>query len=195
MRKLWAFAFLFLLSTSFAAAQSRLVDPFFGIEYDPEKVHFDRMPLLIERQCPELRDHYAKAWVFSHLKTPDIEYFILYGYIKVPSEDHPGAVLTQLEEDDGLIVAIESSSCHVDQWQFFFRKEANPARGATPIKAPDAILNAIAEDLFERYARAFGGKKTFLERVTKQAREELPPILQRQLEVFEKAAGPDLRRK
>jgi hypothetical protein len=186
MVRSWATFCLVLLSGAVTNAQSRIVDPFFGIKFDPSKAHFENMPLLLKNQCSEIRAHYAKAWVLAHLKTVDAEYFILYGYIKVPSEKHPGTFSVELEEDDGLIVALQGSTCRVDQWQFFFRKELNPATNATPVRASEEVMNEIAADLFERYAKAFGGKEPFLKHVTKDNIEELPPFLQKRLEAFEK---------
>ncbi|HVO79154.1 MAG TPA: hypothetical protein VMT28_00405 [Terriglobales bacterium] len=168
---------------------SKIVDPFFLIPYDPAKVHFEQMPTLVRDRCPELRRRYFRAWVYSHARTDDAEYFILYGQIRVPSEKHPGQFTTPLEDDDGLIVALRGNECLVDQWQFFLRKKINPAKAATPIPASDDDLDAIAADLLRRYQKAFGGKKSFLDRITPEARHELPPVVLKQLEMFEREPG------
>jgi hypothetical protein len=145
------------------------------------------MPSLIRKQCPEMGKRYVRAWVYSHLKTPDTDYFILYGYIRVPSREHSGRFMTELEDGDGVIVALHGGRCLVDQWQLFMRQEVNKAKDATPIYASDVVLEAMAADVVRRYARAFGGKKNFLEQVTQEARKGLPPVVARQLDAFEQA--------
>jgi len=171
---------LALLASTIASAQSRMSDPFFAIEYDPGKIHFEEMPSLLKQTCKELHDYYAKAWVYGHLKSYNVEYFILYGYIKVPSENQPGVFSIQREEDDGLIVALENSQCVVDQVPsvLFRQKDAK-------ILVPSNLLHEITAEVLERYAKAFRGKNEFLKRVTPQARASLPPIMQSQLQKFE----------
>jgi hypothetical protein len=165
---------------------SKIVDPFFLIPYDPAKVHFERIPTLVRDRCPELRRLHATAWVYSHVRADDAEYFILYGQIRVPSENHPGQFTTPLEDDDGLVVALRGKECLIDQWQFFLRKKTNPAKTAIPIPVSDKDLDAIAADLLQKYKKAFGGKENFLDRITPEARHELPPVVLKQLEMFEK---------
>ncbi len=165
---------------------SKIVDPFFLIPYDPAKVRFEPMPAVVKDRCPELRRLYVRAWVYSHAKTDDAEYFIVYGQIRVSSEKHPGQFTTSLEDDDGLVVALRGKECLIDQWQFFLRKKINPAKTATPIPASDKDFDAIAADLFRKYQKAFRGKKGFLDRVTPDARHDLPPVVLKQLEIFEK---------
>jgi hypothetical protein len=169
-----------------AKTHQRLVDPFFQIQYDPAKVHFEPIPVQLMDRCRGLRDRYIKGWVYSHVSDRKKQYFIIYGYIKIPSPERPGGFSTVLEDDDGVIVAFEGSTCVIDQWQFFLRNQANPAKGATPIEAPESIRETIAAELLERYARAFGGKERFLHLVTRDARKGLPPVLQKRLEIFEK---------
>lgn len=172
-----------LLSSALVMAES-LVDPFFAIKYNPAEIHFEPMPAIIKNHCPELRRDYAKAWVYAHTKTADTEYFIIYGYMN--AQDHSGKVSAYPEEDDGLIVALRGSKCLVDQWQFFLRKEINPAKNATPIRASDDVLNQLAADLLRRYERAFGGKEDFLRKVNPRSRQELPPVVRAQFEAYSK---------
>lgn len=52
-----------------------MTDQLFGIPYDPQKVHFEKMPPRLALQCPRLHDRYVTAWVYGHFKTADSEYF------------------------------------------------------------------------------------------------------------------------
>lgn len=53
-------------------------------------------------------------------------------------------------------------------------------------EAGDSALSGIAADALNRYAKAFGGKKAFLKHVTEGARDDLPPVVLKQLQLFEK---------
>ncbi|HLK03982.1 MAG TPA: hypothetical protein VKT53_06035 [Candidatus Acidoferrum sp.] len=174
-----------LLATS-SSAQAKMIDPFFGIDYDPSQIHFEQMPVAVKAQCAEIRDRYTKAWVYAHLKTTSTDYYILYGYLKVLSESHPGQFTAELEDGDGIIVAITGDKCLVDQWQYLFRKAINPAKNATPIQVSDQVLKVLATAVLKTYEKAFGGKKQFLKLVTQEARTELPPVLLEQLVAYEK---------
>jgi len=173
-----------------AAGQSvptSVIDPFFGITYNPTVVHFETMPSGIGKRCQELQGwRYVHAWVYSQVKTAEAEYFIVYGYVNVADEDHPGALSVAPEDDDGLIIEIRPGKCRVDQWQFVLRKETHPTKDAAPMVLPDHVLNELAAELLDRYARAFGGKGKFLSRVSAQTKDELPPILRQQLNKFER---------
>jgi hypothetical protein len=192
MSQLWPrLISLVILNTSIVTAQSmhsQLIDPFFLIDYDPNKVHFDPMPKTISNRCRDMHDHYVRAWVYAHLKTADAEYFIVDGYIQIPSKDDPGASSAAPEEGYGFFIELGTSKCAVDPTPAVFFRAANLGRGPTQrtITISESALNAIAVDLIQRYAKAFGGKKAFLERISQQAREELPPVLRKQLDIFEK---------
>src|SRR5580658_1185909 len=104
----WGLCLVLLgLATSTAAsAQQRMTDQLFGILYDPEKVHFDRMPPTLPEKCPRLQGRYVAAWVYGHFKTADSEYFLISGLMEF-QEDKPGGARTIApEEGDGLIVAL-----------------------------------------------------------------------------------------
>jgi hypothetical protein len=157
-------------------------DPLFGISYDPQKVHFEEAPALISKVCPSLRGR--KLWVYARSKAADTEYFIVSGYVKF-RPDGPGPA--GIEPDFGVAISLRGTSCTTDQAEYFLRGEINPARRATPIKVSEDILNAIVADALNRYSKAFGGKTNFLELLSgDHSREGLPPVLQRQLEQFEK---------
>ena len=165
-----------------ARAQSIFYDPLFEIPYDPQKIYFDSVPLTIKAHCPGLRDRYASAWLYAKWKQEDTEYFIISGFLA----DYRNGHVVAAEQDFGIAVAIRGSRCLYDQSEYFLRQEINPARDATPVKAADSVLNGIAADILTRYAKAFGGKKAFLKHITQSARDDLPPVVLKQLEIFEK---------
>src|SRR5271168_2389322 len=80
---------LCLITSAGASAQQRMVDQLFGILYDPQKIHFERMPQTLPAKCPGLRGRYVDAWVYGHLKTADSEYFLISGLMEF-HEDKPG---------------------------------------------------------------------------------------------------------
>jgi hypothetical protein len=175
-----------VLSSMEALAQSPqlMSDPLFGILYDPQKVHFDKIPPLLVDKCPALRERYVAAWVYGHLKTADTDYFLISGLMEF-REDKPGGSRTIApEEGDGVAVALRDSKCLVDQADYFLTQDINPAKHATPITAPEAVLNGILADAFRKYVAAFGGKQDFLKHVKPDA--IATPIVRKQLEIFYK---------
>jgi hypothetical protein len=61
-------------------------------------------------------------------------------------------------------------------------------KGKSRIRIPDSVLDSISADVLGRYAKAFGGKKTFLQRIQNVKRGDLPASLRKELESFEKPA-------
>ncbi len=168
-----------------ARSTERMGDPLFGIEYDTQRVHFEAMPASMAALCPDLRTRYTKAWVFAHLKTPDGDYFLVSGLMKMPSEEHRGRF--SLEPDEGgMAVGIRGATCIAEQSENFLWQQRNRAMHGSRLTVADAVLNAIAQDALNRYAQAFGSKKVFLKNLTPDDREGLSPPVRKQLEMFEK---------
>lgn len=171
---------LLLLWSVVCGAQSlprRVIDPLFLISYDPHKVQFDRMPPILNRRCAQLHNHYAVAWVYGHLKTPDAEYYVIDGNIEtnVPEEGY------------GFTVEIRGSNCYVEPTPTVFFQVVGKKNASPPsLNISDETLGEISTELLHRYAKAFGGKRKFLRHVTRQHQEELPPILREKFEVFKR---------
>lgn len=176
---------MFLVVSTISVAQAaggRFVDPFFLIEYDPAHARFDRMPMGIGRECPQMRDHYVRGWVYGHLKTPEAEYFIVDGYVRTESEDRPGVFSVVPEDGSGFIIEIRAGECLVDPTPYVFFPDLN--RGKGRIRIPESVLDAISSELLQTYAKAFGGKKAFLQRIQGVKRGDLPISLRKELESF-----------
>jgi hypothetical protein len=157
---------LLVCNPSQTKSQQTIADPIFGITYDPQRVHFDAAPASIVALCRGLQS--KKLWVYARWGASDTQYFVV------------------SETDFGIAVALHAGRCTEDQSEYFLRKEINTAKGATPIEASDSVLEGIAMNALERYSRAFGGKATFLKLLSPSDREALPPVLQKELRVFEK---------
>jgi hypothetical protein len=169
-----------------ARTRQFMTDQLFGISYDPEKVHFERMPPTLPGKCPRLQGRYVAAWVYGHFKTADSEYFLISGLMEF-QEDKPGGARTIApEEGDGLVVELRGSQCLVDQAGYFLMQGVNPGKTATPIMVPKSVLTGILQDSFKRYVVAFGGRQEFLSRVKPIKPNALLPIVREQLEIFEK---------
>jgi hypothetical protein len=177
--------FLLGLSTAGVARPQQLMsDQLFGISHDPQKVHFEKMPPRLLKECAELRGRYLAAWIYGHFKTGDSEYFLISGLMKFHSEEPGGPTSIAPEEGDGLIVALRDSKCLVDEAGYFFTQKINPAKHATPVMVPPTAFSAIFQDAFKRYVTAFGGKQEFLKHVKPNV--AFPPV-QEQLEIFRKS--------
>jgi hypothetical protein len=163
-----------------------MADPLFVITYDPQTVHFEKLPPMLPEKCAELMGRYVAAWIYGHFKTTDSEYFLISGLMEV-QEDKPGGTRSiSPEDDDGLIVALQGSKCLVDQAGYFFQQKINPARTATPITAPATVVSGILQDAFRRDVTAFGGKQEFFKQVE---RDVLLPVVRTEFEKFEKESG------
>jgi hypothetical protein len=162
--------------------QQQMTDQLFGVSYDPQKVHFDKMPAALADKCPGLRHRYVNAWVYGHFKTHESEYFLISGLMEFHRER--GGPTIAPEEGDGLIVAVQDSKCLLDEAGYFLTQTVNTGKGATPIMVPSSVLTGILRDAFERYSVAFGGKQEFLKRVR---RNGALPVVQEQLNTFEKS--------
>jgi hypothetical protein len=157
---------LLVCSPSQTQSQQTIADPIFGITYDPQKVRFDAAPASIGALCRGLQG--KKLWVYARWDTSDTKYFVV------------------SETDFGIAIALRAGQCTEDQSEYFLWKEINNAKGATPIEASDSVLDGIARNALERYSRAFGSKANFLKLLSPSDREALPPVLQKELRVFEK---------
>jgi hypothetical protein len=166
-----------------AQTQKLMTDPLFGISYDRQRVHFERMPPLLEKNCTRLHGRYVAAWAYGHFKTADSEYFLVSGLMESQEDEPRGARTIAPDEGGGLVVALQGSKCLVDQAEYFLMQATNPAKKATPIMVPREVLTGILQDAFKKYVIAFGGKQEFLKHVKPNA---LLPVVREQLETFEK---------
>lgn len=157
-------------------------DPLFGISYDPQKVHFERVPPLLSQKCTSVRERYVVAWVYGHFQAADAQYFLVSGLMQSRDEE-TGALTVAQEEGDGTVVALRSSKCLMDQADYFFSQGVNPAKDATPIMVPKSVLRGVLQDAFKRYSNAFGGREKFVAKVKIGA--IAVPIVREQLEIFE----------
>jgi hypothetical protein len=164
--------------------QRQMTDQLFGVSYDPQKVHFDKMPPELADKCPGLQHRYVAAWIYGHFKTSESEYFLISGLMKFHNEK--GAPTIAPEEDNGLVVALEGSRCMSDEAGYFLTQTVNTGKGATSVMVPTAVVDGILQDAFKRYSVAFGGKQAFLARVK---RNVALPVVQEQLDVFAKKSN------
>ena len=185
-------AFVCLFSALVTPAQKFMSDPLFGISYDRERIHFQRMPHMLVEHCPELRGRYVAAWTYGHFKTTDSEYFLISGLMESHADEPGGAVTVAPDEGGGVAVALQGSHCLVDQVEYFLTQHINPAKGATPIMVPPPTLNGILRDAFKRYVVAFGGRQELLKQIKPNV---ALPVVQEQFEIFNKDAKSTYRNK
>jgi hypothetical protein len=166
---------LVCLATALAGQVQKLMsDPLFGISYDPRTVKFEKLPTRVRKRCPQV--HNGEAWVYAHLESERSEYFIVSGLTRSCTKG--GGSCDTVLDLTGMIVALRGARCTVEAADaFYWRKNA-------PVwDLPEAELNNLAWDALQRYAKAFGGKRSFLKNV--KHREHMEPVLRKQLETFE----------
>ncbi len=155
-------------------------DPLFAIRYDPKLIHFESLPNSLVERCPNLRNRYVAAWVYGHAGNSDTEYFFVSGLMT--SSDQKTGRQTGAEHPDGnglfIAVSVHGAECKMtSQDSFYWNKDHSDPLWNMP-------ESALAADVLQRYAKAFGGKPSFLKKVTHP--ERLAPIMREQLEIFEK---------
>lgn len=187
MRSIWAAAILLMCAATTAIPQSsrNMEDPLFGIVYDPQVNHFESEPSSLLKMCPDLQHRYTTAWIFGHFKMADSEYFLISGLMMYRDNATGKPATIAPDEAGGVAIALRGSRCLVDQTDYFLTQKTNPARGATPIVAPQSVLKGLLRDAFNRYATALGGRQHFLMQVNPDAIG--PPIVREELEVFKKS--------
>jgi hypothetical protein len=173
----------FCLSLALAYGQVMMTDPLCGISYDPQTVHFEKLPARLVKLCPDLRGRYVAAWTYGSFKANGTEYFLLSGLMEFHEEKPRGARSIAPDEGDGLVAAIQGSKCIVDQTGYFLMQTVNTANGATAIMVPRPVVTGVLQDAFKRYVVAFGSKEEFLKHVKAKA---LLPIVREELESFER---------
>jgi hypothetical protein len=126
-----------------------LVDPVFGISYQPEKIHFEPAPPGLLDTCRGLVNARwtRKLWIYAQASGQNTQYLVVGGfYVKRRS---PPA---KLETDPkGAILQVSDSGCTL----------LGPAREV--LQYPEGlvaspVLTALAADLVKRYRSAFGGR-------------------------------------
>jgi len=173
-------ALFWLAAAVTSQTQNLMTDPIFGISYDPRRVRFEEAPAKISSACPQIRNE--RAWVYARLRTQGVEYLIVSGLTRI-CPDGPGSC--EVAPDvTGVIVALRGSGCSVEAADGFYWRKNDPLW-----ELPPTALESMARDAVHRYAKAFGGKKNFLDNLTPRTREHLEPVMRKQLEVFEREPG------
>lgn len=188
IRSSWISAVVLILVSIPATGETRhmMDDPLFAIRYNPQEVHFERVPSSLLKRCPRLRGQYAVAWVYGHLQTTESEYYLISGLRRYRDQVTDTTTGIAPDETGGLAVALRGATCRVDLTDDVLDQKVSPAKDATPIAVPKSVVVEILQDAFERYARAFGGKQRFLSQVTPDAIG--PHVILEQLEVYEKGS-------
>jgi len=141
-------ALMILLSANHNAAPMRVMEPVFGIEYDPAKVHFEKAPLLIGNVCADMRG--KDLQVYARLKEGNALYFI--------AMEH-GA-------EFGVAIIIRGNRCgEVDSDRFLYEGPRSFSDQGFDITKDDnrKIMNDMAASILAEYSKVFGGKKEFLD--------------------------------
>jgi hypothetical protein len=173
-----------LIATAAASAQHMMSDPLFGISYDPQKIHFEKMPLRLTQVCGELRGRYVAAWSYGRFQDADGEYFLISGLMEFHSEEPDGVTSIAPEEGEGLLVELSASRCYVNEANWSTPEEVR--KGATPPPIPPAVMNGLLSDAFKKYTIAFGGKQEFSRHIKPGVAF---PYVDRQVEIFAKRSS------
>jgi hypothetical protein len=161
-------------------------DPLFGMTYDTSKVHFEDAPAVIGQRCAEIRGR--KLWLFAEWRSAGVEYFIVSGLLAARPDGPVSAALPQ-ESDGGIAVELRGPECRLAALDAFMSGRVAPTGRSVSIDVTNSALHGLASDALQRFATAFGGKKSFLDAERKDglAPEKLPPALRVEFQTFAKA--------
>lgn len=148
---------IFLTGNVIATGQQSMLDPLFGILYDPQQVQFESAPARVTQLCPKF--HGRKLWVYAHFRDARGDLFVVSGFVKDYTE---GPVKKPVKPipDYGAAIALHANECQSDPLDWFWSGETNP-KNISPIKVTSAELNGLAADAIKRYVKAFGGPENF----------------------------------
>ena len=95
-----------------AQESASMIDPLFHISYTPKQVSFEVAPAKIVDNCEGMRSR-NKIWVYAHMKSNDVEYYIVSGFVNAyPDVPEPGARILDDEADEiGTVIAFSGNKC------------------------------------------------------------------------------------
>lgn len=196
-----------LACNGFAQIPDRMIDPIFGMSYNPNRVHFEDAPGRVVQSC-SLAGRREPLWLFASYRTEEVEYYIVSGFMKT-YPDGPGAANVEADEI-GVVVAVDKGKCthltadnvlsavyvapgHRSGGTFKeilpgFRAESVCDRyGNCPSEINSHTSKRILEGLLAnaviRYSDAFGGREEFLAalstaRGSARPKDIYPPVLE-----------------
>ena len=177
-----------------------MIDPIFGIKYELNKIIFENVPLEITNMCNFKNLNYTDMWIYAHYNYNNIEYFIVSG-IQLASPDGPGPANYTIS-DLGVVLSIDNCECKYKSapWilsgrtvpdinklshpkkfievlhGFFINSNCTNGECYSELKSAkeQQILEGLFTDALKRYTKAFGSKKSLIDRVSEIPDSHLP---------------------
>lgn len=180
---------------------TNLQDPMFGLSYDYNKVHYEKITSDVSSVCSGYI--HGSYWIFAHVRRATVDYYIVMGVDRHQDGDALGAAL-----------AIEGGKCFEEDSsralsgavpKMGFRPAPTQKRMLPGLDAPDvcdhgvfggchyilrsseeeAILRALVNDGIERGARAWGYK--FRNALCEPSREKVDegmPVVRQEVQKY-----------
>ena len=135
-----------------------IVDPVFGLHYDPANVHFERAPSDLGPRCALLNDHWDRALsIYASLDDEGMQYLIVAGRF-LPKDNNPRP---SMGDKLGAILRLTNGTCEL----------IGPVRETLDISGDvlsDATRQALADAAVAHYVKAFGGRAALDAALAKQ---------------------------
>ncbi|TWB63596.1 hypothetical protein [Nitrospirillum viridazoti] len=138
-----------LLATAGGAHAEEMIEPVFGLIYDPQTVVFEQAPDTLPGRCPGLAqaDLGDRIRVFGRTDVDGTQYWALGGEVVVRRKDQPIVV------PKGAVVALTADGCTLlGPIRAFFQ---------FPNGVPADAVSRLADEVVERYQSAYGGAPAF----------------------------------
>ncbi|WP_148293993.1 hypothetical protein [Azospirillum sp. B4] len=132
-----------------AAHAEQMIEPVFGLIYDPQTVVFEQAPDGVLERCPGLArtDRDRQVRIFGRTEVDGTRYMVLGEEVVVRRDDKPIPV------PKGAVVALTTGQCTV----------RGPVRAffQFPEGVPAGVVSRLADEVVERYQSAYGGAAAF----------------------------------
>jgi hypothetical protein len=142
-----------------ASAASQLVDPVFGLTYDPAKIRFEQAPTDLLTVCPALSSGRwtRELWIYAKTATEGGSLLIVGGLYR----PRPGVDGKPMTDPKGAVIDLKGKNCTL----------LGPAREV--LDYPEqlispAMLDRLDNDLVHRYRAAWGGAATLIAALREQ---------------------------
>lgn len=182
------------LGSSTRIERTNLIDPIFGIEYNPKEVRFPSAPDIIYK-CKDFERPRGSQFLFSQTLKGTFQYYFVYGWMEM-HPDGPSHGVRHFEADmneEGFIVVVASDGCKGSSpTDSIFSpderyRQAAQKHGITVEIASELLTKAVDQEVL-----IFGGREAFLRKVSKTGRDEkyLPEAVQAKLKSVRESKTP-----
>lgn len=147
-----------------AVVPAQMSDPLFGLSYDTDKIHFERLPAALARKAG-LSD--LPQWIYARSESAGGTFYIVSGFLRIQSDD-PAQPGSSVEADFGAVLRQNGDKVEVlCVPDLLFDKDS-------PV--PPRELQPLLADAVKRYVAAWGGKPALQAELREIKQKDVVPV-------------------